>query len=292
MRALARSSAVPENRESCFGASSTGLASPPERGSTSRVTADFRRPCGLSRSSDFWRVIVLRSCVLRTTACAGPARSPWVSCNRFRGQPVATTPAAPMHFGLRRCTPAHPPRTPYGASLSFGSVTHLGFHRTPPRGPNRGLPFGFSTAGDLVLQIDALSSSVSGSLHQGPGFGLSPSYLLRLPGARARLASLALRALSARCTPPYSASARASGRTAAAMGAAVTGAQRARGCARSWPSSRGLRNGHRNQPARVPWLTAASKAGQIVLIYSQQPGNRPCQAFRISYAHVCKRLSV
>lgn len=31
----------------------------------------------------------------------------------------------PMLFGLRRYTPAHPLRTPYGASLSFGSVAHL-----------------------------------------------------------------------------------------------------------------------------------------------------------------------
>src|SRR5258706_10081108 len=35
----------------------------------------------------------------------------------------------------------------------------------------------------LVLQVKALVSSVSGSLHSGPRVGLAPSFLLRLPGA-------------------------------------------------------------------------------------------------------------
>ena len=33
---------------------------------------------------------------------------------------------------------------------------------------------GHASGKDLVLQIDALVSSVSGSLRQGPGFGLTP----------------------------------------------------------------------------------------------------------------------
>jgi len=68
-----------------------------------------------------------------------------------------------MDIELRCCGPAHSPGLPYGASLSLGTATHL---RLPPDLPSRAHQ-GYAAGKDLVLQIDALVSLVSSSLHQG-----------------------------------------------------------------------------------------------------------------------------
>ena len=84
--------------------------------------------------------------------------------------PVASTPATPTDIGLHRCSPTHPPRMPYGASLSFVMVTHLWL---PPDGPSRtgrGCPYDPGP----VIRTSALASSVSYSLRHGHGSGLSP----------------------------------------------------------------------------------------------------------------------
>jgi hypothetical protein len=122
--AFAYCSAVSNRNPSCLGCSLTGTASPPPGLSTPRVTAGFRRPCGFIRSSDFWRVIVFRSLVLRTTACAEPDRSHCVSFNALRSDLVANT------------------RNDYRQILGITTVswftrrtrlTTLHFHSIPPR---------------------------------------------------------------------------------------------------------------------------------------------------------------
>jgi hypothetical protein len=55
-----------------------------------------------------------------------------------------------------------------GRSRTYDSIGR------PLAGPARSRPIGCSVASGLVLQVDALIFSVSGSLHQGPGIGLSP----------------------------------------------------------------------------------------------------------------------
>jgi len=75
-----------------------------------------------------------------------------------------------MEIGLRRCGPAHPVQEPHDASLALDTVAHL---RLPPDVPSRAHR-GLRPGKDLVIRIDALVSSVSGSLHQGPGFGFAP----------------------------------------------------------------------------------------------------------------------
>jgi len=72
-------SAVAKNSPSCWSTPSTGIAIPPPEGSTPRLGAAFRQPCGTTRSSDFCWVISFRPLVLRPTAHAEPSRSHRVS---------------------------------------------------------------------------------------------------------------------------------------------------------------------------------------------------------------------
>lgn len=140
-------------------------AVPPARLSTPRVWSDFRRPFGTVRPSDFCWAIDFRSLVLRPTARAEPNRSRQVRHDRLRTHPVAHTHAVLTDFGLHRWGPAHPLRTPYGTSLSLETVAHL---RLPPDLRSRARQ-GYAHGKDLVIQINALVSSVSGSLRWAPG---------------------------------------------------------------------------------------------------------------------------
>ena len=130
-----------------------------------RFGAGFRRPCGNTRPSDFCRAIILRPFVLGTTARAEPGRSPWVRPAFF----VATS--SPIHPRLVRISDF----AAGGRLTRRGCLTALrlrsiqprtyDFHQTSPRGLLRLL----SPSKDLVLQVDALVSSVSGSLRRAPG---------------------------------------------------------------------------------------------------------------------------
>src|SRR5438309_668454 len=96
-----------------------------------------------------------------------------------------------MEIGLCRRQPAHPVQEPHGASLALDTVAHL---RLPPDVPSRAHR-GYATGEDLVTQIGALASSVSGSLHQGPGFGLAPPVCC---ACQAHCSASPLRGLAAR----------------------------------------------------------------------------------------------
>ena len=105
--------------------------------------------------------------VLGTTARAEPGRSPWVRPVIF----VATS------------SPIHPRRGRISGFAAASRLTRRGcltalrsrsiqprtydFHQTSPRG----LLGVLSPSKDLVLQADALVSSVSGSLRRAPGVG-------------------------------------------------------------------------------------------------------------------------
>jgi hypothetical protein len=153
-------------------ASSTGAPFPPREASPFPVTSAFRRTCGTSRRSDFcWAIVssFFRPPSFRTH------RHGAQQISRVRHTDFATIPS-PLRLHLRResgfaaARRLTQMRTPYGASLSFDTVAHL---RLPPDIPSRAHR-GFATGKDLVLQIDALVTSVSGSPRQGPGFGLAP----------------------------------------------------------------------------------------------------------------------
>ena len=64
------------------------------------VRGSFGRICGLTRFSDFCRVIVLCPCVLRTTALAEPGRSPWVSAIDSMAILSSLPPRLTTDFGL------------------------------------------------------------------------------------------------------------------------------------------------------------------------------------------------
>ena len=83
--------------------------------------------------------------------------------------------------GHRRCGTARPPRTPYGASLSFATTTHLW---PLPDPPSRKIPAAQPAALGTARSIPgrALASSVSGSPCQGPGTGLPPPISTSVPG--------------------------------------------------------------------------------------------------------------
>ena len=124
-------SAVAKGSPSCSAPSSTVTAFPPP---FARVRTAFRRPSGTTRSSDFCRVIVLRPCVLRSTARAEPGRSPRVNSNDLNSI------SAPLHPRLRWIL----------GFVARGRLTHRGcltalhfrskrrstydFYRTSPRG--------------------------------------------------------------------------------------------------------------------------------------------------------------
>ena len=86
--------------------------------------------------------------------------------------------------GHRRCGTARPPRTPYGASLSFATTTHLW---PLPDPPSRKIPAAQPAALGTARSIPgrALASSVSGSPCQGPGTGLPPPISTSVPGTPA-----------------------------------------------------------------------------------------------------------
>ncbi|MCC6528161.1 MAG: serine/threonine protein kinase [Polyangiaceae bacterium] len=150
-----------------------------------RFGAGFRRPCGNTRPSDFCRAIILRPFVLGTTARAEPGRSPWVRPAFF----VATS--SPIHPRLVRISDF----AAGGRLTRRGCLTALrlrsiqprtyDFHQTSPRGLLRLL----SPSKDLVLQVDALVSSVSGSLRRAPGLDfhlLIAGHARRTPRQRSR----------------------------------------------------------------------------------------------------------
>ena len=151
--ARADTSAVPENRESCFGSSSTGIASTPARDSTRRVTPAFRRACALSRSSDFCRVITFRSLVLRATARAEPGRPPWVSAADFATAPSPLRPCSPTRIGLRPWRRAH---RSTNALRRFTFVRNGRAPMTPSDLPSR-------VASDEARTSSSASSRCSGS---------------------------------------------------------------------------------------------------------------------------------
>ncbi len=182
--AFARS-AVPRSSESCPTCCSTVIAFPPPARSTRRVGTAFRRPSGTTRSSDFCRAIVLCSCVLGATACAEPGRSPWVR---------------PMIF-VTTSSPVQPRRVRISGFAAGCRLTRRGcltalrlrsiqprtydFHQTSPRG----LLGVMSPPKDLVLQANALVSSVSGSLRRAPGLDfhlLIVGHARRTPLGRSR----------------------------------------------------------------------------------------------------------
>ena len=104
------------------------------------------------------------SSFLATAPSAEAERSPRV---RTRNFPLHPRPYAlpPTDIGLRSPLAGSPKgRAPLDASLSLGAEVHL---RLPPDLPSRARQ-GCATGKDLVLQIDALVSSVLGSLRQGP----------------------------------------------------------------------------------------------------------------------------
>ena len=71
--------------------------------------------------------------------------------------------------------------TPYGASLSFATTTHLWPLSDPPsRKPPQRIPSRTGTARSIPGR--ALASSVSGSPCQGPGTGLPPPISTSVPG--------------------------------------------------------------------------------------------------------------
>lgn len=86
-------------------------------------------------------------------------------------------------------------RTPYGASLLVRVTSRTyDFHQTSPRGTTTVM----TVAANLVLQADALVSSVSGSRRQGPG---SDSHLLSV--ARASRTPLDSNVFSSLVAPPF-----------------------------------------------------------------------------------------
>jgi hypothetical protein len=113
------------------------------RGSTRRAQRALPPPSGTTRSSDFcWAIepSSFRSSTYRPSR-AGTQQISWGETLRFRRDHVATTPSATTGIGHRRCGTAHPPRTPYGASLSFATTTHLWPLSDPPsRKPPQRIP--------------------------------------------------------------------------------------------------------------------------------------------------------
>ena len=76
--------------------------------------------------------------------------------------------------------------TPYGASLSFATTTHLWPLPDPPSRKPRSATSRTGTARSIPGR--ALASSVSGSPCQGPGTGLPPPISTSVPGTPAALA--------------------------------------------------------------------------------------------------------
>ena len=153
-------SAAPKRRLSCLISFVTVVAFAPPCTFRLWVWANFRMPSATTQRSDFCRVFIFRSLVLRITACAEPDRSPWV--RRIDSQIFITSPLRmqlPTNFGLQRYPPSYPLHTPYGASLSFvtliAPMTSIG-HALTEHDSHELM--------DLVFQVRALVSSVSGSL--------------------------------------------------------------------------------------------------------------------------------
>ncbi len=144
------------------------------------------------RPSDSSRPFVISPFVLSDSRSspsrsAEAERSPRVKTWNF---PLHRRPYAlpPTDIGLRLLTASSPKgRTPHDASLPFDAGFHL---RLPPDLPSRARQ-GLSSGKDLVLQIDALVSSVLGSLRQGP-MRTSTSCSTPMPGARFSRAPAAL----------------------------------------------------------------------------------------------------
>jgi hypothetical protein len=140
----------------------------------SRLRPSFDGSCGTARRSLFCWAFGTSSLVLGSTADfhRGAQQNSSGKIHRFRHHPVATTATRiRTDLGLRCWTPTHPPGQPYGASLSLETVTHL---RLPPDLPSQAPRRLHPSAAARVFPSKALVSSVSGSLRQGPGFGLAP----------------------------------------------------------------------------------------------------------------------
>jgi hypothetical protein len=100
---------------------------------------------------------------------------------RFRRDDVATTPSVSTGIGHRRRGPARPPRTPYGASLSFATTTHLWPLPDPPsrKPPQRITKPHWGPPGQF--RDRALASSVLDSPCQGSRTGLTPPISAPVP---------------------------------------------------------------------------------------------------------------
>ncbi len=161
-------SAVSKNSPSCRACLSTGIAFPPSCGSPPRVGTAFRRPFGTMRSSDFCRAIAVRPLGHRLRGARQISLGKKQQTSR---RPVASTPAPPTKIGLSLLGASLPSTDALRRFTSrSGLIAHL---LLPPDVPSRDHR-GCAPAAEPVLRIDALVSSVSGSLRQGPGYGLSP----------------------------------------------------------------------------------------------------------------------
>ncbi len=128
-------SAVAIGRPSCTAVSSTGTAFPCPPG------LDPARSAGITPPSGTTQILGLllghRPSSFRSPAyrqhIAGTQQISWGEMLRFRRDHVANTPSVmATGIGHRRRWPARPPGTPYGASLSFATTTHLWPLPDPP----------------------------------------------------------------------------------------------------------------------------------------------------------------
>ena len=103
------SPAVAKGNPSCHACPLAGIHFPPPGGSAPWVEADFRRPCGTVRSSDFFWVIGFRPLVLRPTACAEPRRYRWVRPTDFM---TILSPARANHLPQLESPASEPPHRP------------------------------------------------------------------------------------------------------------------------------------------------------------------------------------
>ena len=134
----AGSSAVAKGSPSCHVCSLTGIPFPPPGRSAPWVGANFRRPCGTVRSSDFFWVISFRSFVLRPTAIfltRGTQKISLGNVNRLHDHPVANTPRS-THGYWDLSLSADLPAAERLTALHFRSERPCtyGFHQTPPHG--------------------------------------------------------------------------------------------------------------------------------------------------------------
>ncbi len=127
-------SAVAIGRRSCPAVCSTGIAFPCPPGLDPARSAGITPPSSSTRSSDFCRAISLRSFILgHTGLTAGTRQISWGKTLRFRRDHVANTLLGTDRNRASLLAASSPTRrTPYGASLSFATTTHLWLPSDPP----------------------------------------------------------------------------------------------------------------------------------------------------------------